>query len=256
MAKNVVVVSDLHCGSVVGLTSPGWERGDYANEQVALWEAYTKIIDRFKKVFGEVDICICNGDALDGKSSRWGGTDTIEPRILRQIDMATEALDYIKAKNYVFTRGTPYHVGVEEDYEDSLAKNLGGRIKDHAYLDIERVTFSVKHRVGSSTIPHGRQTAIARERLWDFLWAEEKEQHERSQIILRSHVHYFAFAGGDNWLGLTTPALQGLGSKFGARMCSGTVDFGIVYFIIDSGTFQWGHDIVLVEEQKDKIIRF
>ena len=98
--------------------------------------------------------------------------------------------------------------------------------------------------------------AVKRERLWDVLWTVEKDQNPISDIIIRSHVHYFDYTGNNKYLAMTTPALQGLGSKYGARMCSGVVDFGLVYFIVDKGRIkEWDWDIVEVEEQQDNVIK-
>jgi len=253
--KNVVVISDPHSGSVVGITPPRFQGGETRPDQIALWEAATGMVARFKKKYGEVDILIVNGDCLEGKCSKWGATDVITTRIRTQIDMAAEFILGIGATDIVMTRGTPYHVGAEEDWEDFLARDVGATaIKDHAFLEIEGINFSVKHKISSSTIPHGRHTAVARSRIWDVLWAE-KGQHPKSDIIIRSHVHYFDYCGNHQWLGLTTPALQGLGSKFGARMCEGTVDFGMVYFFCDKGNYEWGWDIVEVEEQREEVIQ-
>ena len=97
----------------------------------------------------------------------------------------------------------------------------------------------IKHHVGSSQIPHGRHTAVARDRLQNVLWAEHDEQ-PKANIIIRSHVHYFSFCGGSNWLAMTTPAMQGYGSKFGARRMSAPVDVGLIHFDIDEeGGYQW-----------------
>lgn len=253
--KNVLVISDLHCGSVVGITPPEYQTGEHRKDQIALWLTAIGMVERFKEKFGPVDVLIVNGDCLEGKCSRWGATDVITTRIKTQIKMAAEFINEIGAENIVMTRGTPYHVGAEEDWEDYLASDVSAEIKDHAFVEIEGVNFSIKHKVGASSIPHGRHTSVARSRLWDVLWAE-KDQQPKSDVILRSHVHYFAFCGGDNWLGLTTPALQGLGSKYGARMCEGTVDFGMVYFICEKGKYQWGWDIAIVDEQKEQVLKF
>ncbi len=254
--KKVLIFADLHCGSVVGITPPQHQTGEHRQDQLALWETATGMVEKFKDRFGNVDILIVNGDCLDGKSSRWGGTDVITTKIRTQIDMAAEFILDVGATDIVMTRGTPYHTGAEEDWEDYLARDVSAAIKDHAFLEIEGVNFSVKHTIGSSTIPHGRYTAVARSKLWDTIWAVEKEQHPLSDVLIRSHTHYFGYAGNASFLGLTTPALQGLGSKFGARMCEGTVDFGIVYFICDKGEYKWGWDIAIVDEQKDEVLKF
>jgi len=253
--KNVITISDLHCGSVVGLTPPKYQTGDFLAEQDALWNAYTDAIDRFRDRYGDIHVLLVNGDCIDGKASRWGATDLITSKIHTQIDMAAECIDYVDAETIVMTYGTPYHVGAEEDFEKYLADKVGATIKSHAFLEIEGVNFSLKHKVGASTIPHGRYTPVAREKVWDTIWSIDKDQHPLSDIIIRSHVHYFSYCGNDSFLGLTTPALQGLGSKYGARMCAGTVDFGIVWFRCWRGEWKWGWDIVRVEEQKDKVIK-
>ncbi len=256
--KNVVIISDLHCGSVVGLTPPRFEPATevdgYVEERIALWENYTRMIDDFKEEHGSIHVLIVNGDCIDGKCSRWGATDLITARIRTQIDMAAECLNYVKADKILMTYGTPYHVGAEEDWEATLAREVDATIKDHLFVNVEGVQFSIKHKVAGSQIPHGRHTAVAREKLWDIIWSVEKKQHPLSDVIVRSHVHYFAYCGNDTYLGMTTPALQGLGSKFGARMCAGTVDFGLVYFKCRRGKFTWGWDIVTVEEQQDSVI--
>ena len=61
------------------------------------------------------------------------------------------------------------------------------------------------------------------------MWAERGE-YPKADVLIRSHVHYYDFDGDFDWLGMTTPALQGYGSKFGGRKCTGTVDVGLVYF--------------------------
>ena len=253
--KRILVISDLHCGSVVGLTPDDYQTGDYAPEQAALWDTYCEMVDSFRNRLGDIDLLIVNGDCHDGKASRWGATDLITTKIHTQIEMAAVAIDYCDAKKIVMTYGTPYHTGAEEDWEAFLADKVGAEIKNHAFIEVDGVNFSVKHKVGSSTIPHGRSTAVKREKLWDTLWSVEKNQNPISDILIRSHVHYFDYTGNNNYLALTTPALQGLGSKFGARMCSGIVDFGIVYFVVDKGEYEWGWDIAQVEEQQDSVIK-
>ncbi len=253
MSTKVLVISDLHTGSIVGLTPPDYHHlaGDSWQVVEDLWNIYAAMVDRLKPI----DVLIVNGDSIDGKSSRTGSTDVITAKIFTQIDWAAECIDYVGAKNILMTYGTPYHVGAEEDFEAYLAAAVGAEIRSHCFAEIGGVNFSIKHKIGSSTIPHGRHTAIAREKLWDREWAETKEQHPTSNVLIRSHVHYFGYAGSDSWLGITTPALQGLGSHYGARMCAGVVDFGVVWFECEKGAYKWGWDIALPEVQKEDVLR-
>ena len=136
------------------------------------------------------------------------------------------------------SHNTPYHVGKLDDYEDLLAEHLGATIKDHPFFTIGGVTFDAKHKVGSSSVPYSRGTSIARDRLWNVLWAERGEQ-PKADVILRSHVHYHSYVGGPGWVAMTTPALQAAGTKYGGRACSGTVDWGVIVFEVEDGEFDW-----------------
>jgi len=255
--RRVLVMSDMHCGHRVGLTPPKFlskSCGDkYYYVQIELWDQYKAILNRLKPI----DTLIINADCLDGLGERTQGSELIVKDRFKQVDMAVECINMVEANKIVMTRGTPYHVGLgAEDWEDNIAKEVKAvKIGDHEWVDINGVTFDVKHKIGSSSIPHGKFTPIAKDRLWNFLWTEHEEQ-PKSDIIIRSHVHYFCYCGEDGWLSLTTPALQGMGSKFGARMCSGLVHFGVVYFDIkDNGDWSWGWDIVRGETQKAKAIQ-
>jgi hypothetical protein len=244
--KTIAIVSDLHCGSKAGLTPPDW-RISKAHPAVRAmqeqcWRAYAGMLRKI----GHVDICVCNGDAVDGKGPRSGGTEQREPDMLEQCRQAIACLEAVKADRYLLTYGTSYHGATAggEDLEQVVASALEAEIHGHYYLDVEGVTFDLRHAVGGSAIPHGRHTAIAREHLWNQLWAERR-QVPGAQVVVRSHVHYHTYAGGPGWLALTPPALQAPGTKYGSRLCSGTVDFGIVVFKVNKRRIvSWHADTV------------
>lgn len=243
--KRVVVTSDFHCGSDVGLTPPDWQ---HRLIQAELWNVFTTMIDELRPI----DILIVNGDLIDGKASRWGGTGLITADRAEQAEMAAQCIRYVEADEVYLTYGTPYHVGSGEDWEGVVAEKVGAPIEDQIWVDVNGVMFDCKHFVGASSIPHGRHTTIAKDRLWNILWAEMGQQ-PKSDIIIRSHVHYFNYCGGTTWVAMTTPALQGLGSKFGSRIPSGTVDYGLVYFDVDEdGGFSWDSDVILIDTQVSK----
>lgn len=240
--KRVVILADLHCGHRVGLTPPAWHSQipgkRYHQIQVECWDNFTKEIKRLMPI----DICIVNGDAIDGKGTRSGGQELLTPDRMKQVDIATECVSFLKADKHVFVKGTPYHVGENEDWENDLARNYNEKAEDHAFLKINGVNFDVKHFVGSSSIPHGRFTGVARARLWNIIWHNEGEQQPDADVLIRSHVHYSVFAGeANNWLAMTTPALQAAATKYGARLCEGIVHWGFVYFdVYDDGRYSWG----------------
>lgn len=240
--KKLVVISDLHCGHRAGLTPPEYQyneshtkaRQKYAMIQAAMWDWYSKTV----AAIGPVDVLVVNGDAIEGKGERSGGTELIDSDRDGQVEMAEKCIRIMKPNAIRMTYGTASHTGKEEDWEKVLADKLGADIHSHKFIELDGVTFDFKHKIGSSTIPHGRATAPLRDKLWNALWAE-RELQPKAKIIIRSHVHYFGVAGDATGLVFTTPALQGPGSKYGARECSGTVDVGLMVFECENGIPNW-----------------
>lgn len=237
--KRLVVIGDLHCGHRAGLTPPGWqyqeneqepERANFGRIQRAIWDFYAKTIEALKPI----DILVVNGDAIDGKGERSGGTEQLEADRIKQVEIAAECIGHAQAKAVIIIYGTGYHVGKEEDFERILGDRVNAqKVGGHEWLDVNGVIFDFKHFVSSSVIPHGRFTSMARDALWNKLWAAD-EMQPNADVVIRSHVHYHRFAGEPGTLMMTTPALQGFGSKFGVRMCSGRVDIGLVSFDVQS----------------------
>jgi hypothetical protein len=254
--KRLVCISDLHCGHRVGLTPPYYQTAipgkQYHRIQVELWDQYVKWAEELQPI----DILLVNGDAIDGKGKRSGSSELITADRNQQCDMSEIAINQLEAKNIIMTYGTGYHTGNGEDYEYQLAKRLNADISSQQFFQVNNTTFDAKHKVGGSSIPHGRATPLAKERLWNYIWNEFSEQ-PKADVIIRSHVHYHTFTGEDHWLAMTTPALQGQGSKFGARICNGTVHFGLVWFDChDDGSYEWSRAILHAESQKQPLKSF
>ena len=248
--KRVVVISDMHCGHRAGLTPPKWQYGDgtgddersgFAHNQRILWDWFTEKIDALRPI----DCLFVNGDAIDGKGLRSGGTEQLEADRSKQAEMAAEVIDYIGADKIVMTYGTPYHTGQEEDWERVVSDRVNAeKIGGHEWPEVNGVIFDLKHKIGSSTIPHGRFTALARDALWNELWAIRKGQ-PKARVLIRSHVHYYVAIDTPQMVGMITPALQGWGSKYGVRSCSGLVDIGFIHFDVEEdGNFTWTKHIL------------
>lgn len=244
--KRLLVIADMHCGHEVGLMPPAWdsvrERDKRKNCYVmrrTMWDWYKGRVSALKP-----DIIIVNGDAIDGRGEKSGGLEQMYPDRQDQVEMAIDCILEAKTRKtkVLMSYGTNYHTGDYEDFENNIANDdrinavkIGG--EDTA--DINGLLVNYRHHIGSSSIPHGRHTAIAKERLWNLLWAEHDE-YPRADAVIRSHVHYHAGAFGPAWVGMTTPALQGYGTRYGSRRMSGVVHIGIVVFdIYGKDDFSW-----------------
>lgn len=242
--KRLVVISDMHCGHQTGLTHPDYQdtKGKFAEVQKAMWDWYAERIS----ALGTIDICVVNGDAVDGKGERSGGTELLTTDRNKQCDIAKKAIDCIGAKKVCIIYGTPAHVGKEEDWESILADKVKADIVgSHEWIDLEGVIIDFKHKVSSSVIPHGRHTGPSRAALWNLLWNERGLQ-PKADILIRSHVHYHTFCGTPERLIITTPGLQGW-TKYGGRDCEGTIDIGFIVIDAENGRYEWQTELMQLD---------
>lgn len=267
--KRVIVINDAHCGHRAGLTPPQWQynefeesttkRNKWAALQKELWNNFINLLERFKPF----DVGLSVGDMIEGKAPRSGATELITADREEQIDMAVEVHRQVSMRanadfKWIGVFGTGYHTSGEggEDWEAIMAERAGfHKIGSHEWVDVNGCIFDIKHHISSSIVPYGRFTAPARDRLWNMLWAE-KEYQPKANVLLRGHVHYFTFCGDSDWVAMTLPALQGMGTKYGARRCSGLVHWGLTVFdVADDGTYSWSVPIVRLVNQKAEAIK-
>jgi len=262
--KRVLFMSDLHCGHRAGLTPPEWQwssgsadREKFGKIQRETWKWFTQEVD----AYGPYDIVVVNGDAVDGKGPRSGGTELITTDMQEQCSMATQAIKYCMGDetDLIMLYGTAYHTGQEEDWEKSIALGLNGRIEDHAQLEIEGVKIDIRHWVGSSSTPYGRGSALSKEACWTCLkGAQLAEGDQTPDILIRSHVHYYTgtFDHTINpYVRFTLPALQASASKYGSRRCSGITDYGFVVMECTDGEYEYQHAIADLETDTIPIIK-
>lgn len=233
--KRILSIGDGHSGHKAGITPPKWQTEDF---QAEVWDWYCKRVRLLKP-----DVLFVMGDMIEGKGKRSGATELITADRMVQVDMATEVIGTVGCKEITMIYGTPYHTGDEEDWETIIAKNVGAYITGHAFPICNGLQFDLKHKVGGSTIPHGRATPLQKAKLWNKMWHDHNNEQPNADIILRGHVHYHEYSGNSRGLAMTLPALQGWGSKFGVRQCEGIVDTGLVWFDIRPGetldTLEW-----------------
>jgi hypothetical protein len=255
--KRVVCIADLHCGHIVGLTPPNWDnerpkphlKKSYSMRRI-IWDFYQEQLRKLRPI----DILLVNGDCIDGRNEGRGSTELLYVDRNDQVDMAVDAIKEAKAKTIVMAYGTGYHTGQEEDFERPIAQRVGAlKIGSVDAIDVNGVIINYRHFISGSQVPHGRHTAVERDRTWNALWALRGE-YPLAQIVIRSHVHYFTYCGDGQGLALTTPALEGYGSKYGARLLSGLVDIGLVYFDIESKE-EWAWDKRIIRLPKSEAIR-
>jgi len=260
----LICIADLHCGNRAGLTPPNYQRFKTSKDHIlqkfsAIQTEGWRWYQSKARQYNAPDILVLNGDGIDGRGERSGGVELITLDRNEQIEMALECIRIWNAKHIVIVRGTPYHAGEFESWEDLIARELNCKVGDHEWIEVEGVVFDFKHFIGGSIVPYGRKTAISRDELWNLIWAEEGYQ-PRADWIVRSHVHYCEWGGrivGKKEVNvMITPALQAMGSRYGARQCSGIVHFGFVGWDINDGVVRSWKEIAYIQSQKAHTLKF
>lgn len=225
--STVIVVSDLHAGSIFGMLPPKFLTFTKAAieqnvGQLYLWDCWLDFCRRVKEFKRSATAIIINGDVVDGDQYRNKGSELTLVSPSDQADAAIACLKVLRdaAPNakFFFTQGTPYHVGHWNQAEEYVASELGAeryeslgtgdRCREVLWLDVDGVIFEAAHHI---TVNQGfyRLTAIDREGQWSAISAKDASKGvPKSDILIRSHVHYFSYGEHASKQMLTTPAWQ------------------------------------------------
>ena len=220
--RRVILIADTHCGHLTGLTPPEFnnESARYADFRRESWIWFSNVIERMKPF----DFAVYNGDLIDGKQVKSGGLELLENDRFNQVRMSVAIHNKINPVKSIVIRGSKYHVGKDENFEDDFADRIGVKIYNRFLGDIAGKVFDIRHKIGRSAIPHGRVSPLSRQVLWSRLREERTGIH--ADVIIRSHVHYNVYIEENGIIAMTTKALQGA-SDYGELECDGEVDYGL-----------------------------
>lgn len=201
--RNIVVVSDLHCGCRLGLC-PGEgvdldDGGRYEPSPIQrkVWGYWREFFDVWvpQVTRGEPYALVVNGDAIDGVHHR--SVTQISHNIQDQIRIAQACLapEVARAARYYHVRGTEAHVGPSAQHEERLAESLGAEPNESG----QRATWELwarmgghlihfLHHVGTTGSSAYEATAVHKELTESFVeagrWGDQPPD-----IIVRSHRH-------------------------------------------------------------------
>lgn len=224
--RQVVVVSDTHCGCRLGLC-PGNgvaldDGGTYKPSlmQQATWSFWREFWDEWvpNVTKGEPFDVVMNGDALDGVHH--GSVTQVSHNMEDQLRIARAVLGPVaeKAQRYYHIRGTEAHVGKSAAFEETLARELGAIPNEEGqyarwdlWLRVGPGLVHFLHHIGASGSGSYEATAVHKEMVEEFVEAG-RWGVEPPQIIVRSHRHRYLKtemygAKGYN-IAVVTPAWQ------------------------------------------------
>jgi len=248
--KRVLVLSDLHCGCLKGLTPPDYWNS-HREAQKILWDFYAKTI----KSLGKIDLCLCNGDLVQGPSKK-NPRQNLTTDMEDQINMATECLELTKAKKFVFTRGTCYHVETDIENEDRIASRFKSSIADTQKIDVNGCIIQAKHTTGKSGTAYGSATPLQSSSVVQLI-NDSTNGNARADIYVRSHIHEMIVIERNLYTAVSTPCLQMKGLAYG-RKYSGFYDVGIMWIdIVDKNNFSINKSLLNENKtiEKERIIK-
>ena len=208
-----IVVSDLHCGSSVGLWPDGFETktgnkiGLGKNlHQKWLWQCWQDAVKKGIKHFGKDPFALLlNGDLLEG---RHHGTDQIvSADCLDHANAAIEAIRPLKEKAVAtyLTAGTECHV---KDWEKYICDKIEGKwCGDKGLIEINGTLIDMAHHMPTSSRAYLEAGAMSIT-MGNARQNYSRVGHRVPKVYLRGHRHSGGIFNDGNGIFMVTPAWQ------------------------------------------------
>ncbi len=225
--RNLIVVSDTHCGCRVGLCPPGKVRlddgGTYeaSTLQRKVWRHWRQFWSEWvpEVTHGEPFAVVINGDSMDGVHH--GAVSQVSQNLADQVAIAEKALRPVAEQcdgHFYMIRGTEAHVGKSGQEEERLARLLGAVPDDEGraarwemFAEVGPGYIDIAHHIGTTSSAAYESSALAREMVSSFVEAGRWRQR-MPDVLVRSHRHRHyevkAPASGGNIRVVTTPGWQ------------------------------------------------
>ena len=244
-SSSMIFGSDFHCGSLYAICSPNPIREDGleikpAKQQKALYSILEKVTDRLTQ---KAKVLIINGEPIDGANRRSNARGVWTSDLGDQITDFGKVIKIIPHEKLYLTRGSPYHVDLDgTNFEEITAKQLdaeshkayggSGKTDYQANFELNGKIFNVTHHVGFARWWQYRPTALAQEMVKMHFDHAKRKFH--TDVMIRSHVHYYCQVKFQNTTAFTTPAWK-LPDPFMYRQGLPMMpDVGLIEVIVES----------------------
>lgn len=210
--QRIVILSDLHVGSTVGLW-PGRHAieggGIYEANQYQRWlyECWQRAVADIQKLRPQV--VVLNGDEVQGVNAKDG--QIIGATVSAQCAAALTLLEPVRkaTRKLYMIRGTEWHDGRAAENVEGLAKELRAEVDPatgqytrwELYLDLGGPVIHFAHHVGTSSVPWYEATVPLRDTLLMLseLWRFFGSRAPNLRMVVRSHRHRYIHQGGLAW---------------------------------------------------------
>ena len=253
LATTIIVVSDLHINSTVGLCKPNIQLDDGGTYKASktqrwLWNCWLDLWDNKAPPYPGEHILIINGDLgeLDAKSRSsqiiTTNHSTIQSIVLDTIEPAINWADKI----YII-RGTAAHTGNSAWLEEAIAQDLDNAIHDdnsaswwHLRAVCEGVRFDIAHHASMGNLPHTSPNAANKVAfVAQYRYAVDMRQPP-PDVAIRSHNHRYADSGSNYGTFALLTGAWTTATEYAYRIGQENVfaDIAAHAFVCDSGMYK------------------
>jgi hypothetical protein len=240
--KKILVIADSHCGGRRGMLPPNYyyPDRDLHLEQSRVQEFTYERWHIMCKTIGHVDAVICNGDMVEGLNRKGGGIDILVPDIMVQCDIGRVLLNEIDTDRFIFIQGSKYHVDDNPSADEMLCKMMNGEWYGF-FGDVmfDNITFNLQHYGPPSNRNSGGFTSMIAG------IDELRLDGDECDIYIKSHTHMFKYAGGSNYLVVTTPCWKSL-DDYCSTKNQKRPDNGYILFNVEGSDYSWDYNIFKV----------
>lgn len=223
----VLVISDTHCGSDVGLLPPevilddGHKIGYGKNKwQKWLWESFESTLEvMLAKIGSSPFTLVLNGDLIEGMHHR--SDEVVAAKIMEHLAIARASLGFIveSAAQVYVVRGTECHT---RDTETVFARDFGlEKAHDFIQFEVNGVLIDARHHMPCTSRLHLEATALG------IVAANNRSNavragHKPARIFLRGHRHIAGTYSDGECLVACTGAFQGL-TRHGKKVVTDSI---------------------------------
>ena len=213
----LVIVSDLHCGSTVGLCPPDcpllddgcWTLNPIQQWIWDRWLDFNQWVDDYTR--GRPFVLLANGDLTEGVHHRTVQVIHADPGVHARVAIDVLAPLAAKASRRYVVRGTGCHVGHSGEHSIGRtlrAASVGGAYSLHHWLfRVAGQVVSAKHHIGATSRRALRASALSIN-LEEELSECYAAGWEPPSLIVRSHRHTFGHYATEDAQIVVTPAWQ------------------------------------------------
>lgn len=227
--KLLLTLSDLHCGSDVGLMPPSFltnagneiGHGDNAYHQW-LWDCWLSMHEWAGSIIEDDSFALLiNGDATEGIHHR--DPAIVATFIEEHTRMAIQCLGnlVLKADEKYVVKGTDCHTANMEDY---LAKQIGavGNVAKNKWLfKMHGCLIDAAHHMPTTSRVHLELNALGM-LMSNAIRGHQRASHEIPQIYARGHRHLHGLVDDGDTIAFSTGAWQAL-TRYGHKVATDSI---------------------------------